>query len=962
MVLQTSVTTTTMDKARNAKKRPRLSNNNSVRNARMRPNPSILSSTSQSQESLDLEDPVSIQIPEHIAKKIQSKICDKESTESSKLHELQQQLDASLRKVKEMEALRHGDLKKSALVQKELHELKKKTGANQRKPKTPRGLPPPTSVNPPKQQRKQDDEWEERPGVDEYPRVAKGKYGQCRPGCCQRCHNLRMKNRKHKGPCDKQTREAAHARFKQKEANKAENFRNYNRKNDVRTYKADACKYCVDEDAHPKHAIHDSDQCYRKPGGILDQKHIKGNKARTAEVIRLAKAAKQKSADKHPKGTTKVNRKTVKFTGVSKVSVAQTNPTINTKRPVAASRASIAQPLLPSKNVHGEQPPPPSGRSPGERRQITYVLPHDRRWSDYQNHLMPSRYLRNEVAVETPLSKDEIDALIDDDTRINDERERQQVRHYYECVEGTNRLIKMRDDKVTPHPLEFERIYKPSEPSYVNIDPGAPNLRWKQAQLRVSRDAQSEIAKYKHDYDIAINSAYTKTQDAQERYKIIMQHKSKFVHVKYHYCKFLSDMYGYGGDIDIRKSIMFDAIHARWERNRDIQGYHFDKLREMCKKFRWPGFKYMTLPLKHAPFKLIFPNVKVFTDSHHWDLLHSRFTLMKDYTSPHFGNDHDRLEAFIITVIVVELHKARIKEDSEARRREQVQEQLERAKQAKALQQQQKEEEEKRRKVRARKTEIRRAKARANEEAEEAKRAEELAAKQQLDEHEEVKARRERKQADAERKAKVIAQPKQISERSVEPETTTKLGCATAATTVANTNERNGRVKRTATPERNRTTNNTAKANTNSTQEESDIADDDKMGTLLDNLKRSIRNKKQQARRRSKKQDEADAREVEQYGNQITRESAQQLYQIYNDELSTLKTLRKSNRSKDKPKLKADRVLSDQIREIETEQAKLRKLHPKILPVETTEPVETNNEHPKETESQFTRQNPCSPK
>ena len=88
MLLQTSVTTTTMDKAGNAKKRPRPSNNNSVRNARMRSNASILSSTSRSQESLDLEDTVSIElekfkmIPEHIAKQVDTKICYKESTES----------------------------------------------------------------------------------------------------------------------------------------------------------------------------------------------------------------------------------------------------------------------------------------------------------------------------------------------------------------------------------------------------------------------------------------------------------------------------------------------------------------------------------------------------------------------------------------------------------------------------------------------------------------------------------------------------------------------------------------------------------------------------------------------------------------------------------------------------------------------------------------------------------------
>ena len=46
------------------------------------------------------------------------------------------------------------------------------------------------------------------PGPDEYPNVSiNKKYGKAKPGCCQRCHNVGLKNRKHKGRCDPGFRE-----------------------------------------------------------------------------------------------------------------------------------------------------------------------------------------------------------------------------------------------------------------------------------------------------------------------------------------------------------------------------------------------------------------------------------------------------------------------------------------------------------------------------------------------------------------------------------------------------------------------------------------------------------------------------------------------------------------------------------------------------------------------------------
>ena len=65
------------------------------------------------------------ELPSRFTQKMQKDALMKTLVSYSKLHELQQKLDAALRKVKEIEVLRHGDLKKSALVQKELHELKK---------------------------------------------------------------------------------------------------------------------------------------------------------------------------------------------------------------------------------------------------------------------------------------------------------------------------------------------------------------------------------------------------------------------------------------------------------------------------------------------------------------------------------------------------------------------------------------------------------------------------------------------------------------------------------------------------------------------------------------------------------------------------------------------------------------------------------------------------------------------
>ena len=139
------------------------------------------------------------------------------------------------------------------------------------------------------------------PGPDEYPNVSINKtYGKAKPGCCQRCHNVGLKNRKHKGRCDPSQRQKAVERLKNKKKRRQENHDKNNRKHPLSSYPLEACEHCVREDVPPKYSTgHSPDACYRKPGGILDQKKIFGLANRLKEVLRLIKQKQQKNEEEH---------------------------------------------------------------------------------------------------------------------------------------------------------------------------------------------------------------------------------------------------------------------------------------------------------------------------------------------------------------------------------------------------------------------------------------------------------------------------------------------------------------------------------------------------------------------------------------------------------------------------------------------------------------------------------------
>ena len=210
------------------------------------------------------------------------------------------------KQVAELKREKHEALAKSARVQQELRRLQNGTKPNgtplKRKQPEPSPKPNESDTKP-----KDKNEWVKRDGVDEYPKVKKGKFGQCKPGNCQRCHNLGMKNRRHRGPCDPKQRELAHQRHKKNKQKAEDNADANNRRYALSEYPIDACKHCVTDDANPTHSNkHDEDKCFRKPGGILDQKGIKGKKARNAEVRRLAKQTclPQKPGETRPNAET----------------------------------------------------------------------------------------------------------------------------------------------------------------------------------------------------------------------------------------------------------------------------------------------------------------------------------------------------------------------------------------------------------------------------------------------------------------------------------------------------------------------------------------------------------------------------------------------------------------------------------------------------------------------------------
>ena len=104
-----------------------------------------------------------------------------------------------------------------------------------------------------------------------------GKYGRCKAGCCQLCHNEVLKNRKHNGPCDAHKRREAALKMQKKRHEKDKDL-DYNRgrKTPLEAYSSTDCEHCINEDVPAKYCKHPKDTCFRRPGGELDKLGIKG--------------------------------------------------------------------------------------------------------------------------------------------------------------------------------------------------------------------------------------------------------------------------------------------------------------------------------------------------------------------------------------------------------------------------------------------------------------------------------------------------------------------------------------------------------------------------------------------------------------------------------------------------------------------------------------------------------------
>ena len=548
------------------------------------------------------------------------------------------QIEALKKQIADLKTEKHEALRKSARVQADLNRLQKDTKpteTNQKRKPTPK-------PDEPKNKPKDNNEWVERPGVDEYPKVKKGKFGQCKAGNCQRCHNLGMKNRKHKGPCSSEMREKAYQRFKKNKEQSERNRDENNRKYHFSEYSITACKHCIREDASPSHADkHDEDKCYRKPGGILDQKGIKGKKARTAEVKRLAQQAFRTNQEKHGKAPKDDSKKE----GTSNVSFA------------AVCRASVAV-VPPTKRKAGTPPAERKAEAPPcKRKADAPLLPmepdkaydsSDVRWSAYQGEINPCRYIRSRTAVDCPLSMAEIKELLADPKFYRDRRHIQQVRYHYEFHEHEHRLIQLREQKATVHPYDYPALFpdyhKRAIPSYVPVSQYLPKTQrekdenvkqWEEDCRRVSHDAQMELSHYQREM-----------ADLEER---VQGNRPDRAPTKFHQMarmcvNHLTNTYRYSTSFEAER--MFHALHARWERNKQIKGDPYVNLKSVATELDWRGFKHRNA-LDHPPFRLVFPNENHIKDAAEIDLMITRFTRMRDHNE-HYGNDGRDIDNFLI--------------------------------------------------------------------------------------------------------------------------------------------------------------------------------------------------------------------------------------------------------------------------------------------------------------------------
>ena len=426
------------------------------------------------------------------------------------------------------------------------------------------------------------------PGPDEYPNVSiNKKYGKAKRGCCQRCHNVGLKNRKHKTRCDPKFREQAVLRLKKKKQRKQANRDDNNRQHPLGSYPADACEHCVREDVPPKYSTgHSPDACYRRPGGILDQKKIVGKAARLKEVLRLIKQKMQRNKEEHGSERTATSRVTIAI-APSEEPKAELKDT-STKQRSKIRITPAAATSKPDREKHYE--------------------PDDIRWSAFQKHVRPHRYIRNMTAVNAPLTDRELDSIINDPEKVHDERTRQQTRVNFESLAGEELLIQHRKHKRTPHPLSFSVA-------------GNGNQDYLDEYNRCGFAQQEEIAHYQRVHNDK-PPPFIKTFNTFAEYL-----KKRF-------------LYTTNGEI-VR---MFDAIHARWERNRGAKGEVYARLTHVAQCNGWKGFTYPH-GLDHPPFALAFPNLtNLSTDQ--MDQVDSRFQqFLQGHT--HWYRDEKHIRTYL---------------------------------------------------------------------------------------------------------------------------------------------------------------------------------------------------------------------------------------------------------------------------------------------------------------------------
>ena len=125
---------------------------------------------------------------------------------------------------------------KTAKLQREITSLKAevanlKTHKRKQPETSGKDRNPKRSKGPKADKKDKEDSKDYEPTLDEYPNVPIGKHGQCKPGCCQRCHNLGLKNRSHGGrACDPIARQKAVEKAKKKRQRRQENKDDNNRK------------------------------------------------------------------------------------------------------------------------------------------------------------------------------------------------------------------------------------------------------------------------------------------------------------------------------------------------------------------------------------------------------------------------------------------------------------------------------------------------------------------------------------------------------------------------------------------------------------------------------------------------------------------------------------------------------------------------------------------------------------